>query len=68
MKKALGVVLVVLGTLIGVPAVISCFTIILIPIGLPLTLVGAAIVIIGLHLTGRNVDVVTDKLRRRAKA
>lgn len=67
MKKALGIALVVLGTLVGVPSVIACFTIILLPVGLPFTLVGAGLVILGLHLLGRNVDVVTDKLRHRVR-
>lgn len=48
--KALGIVLVVLGTLIGVPSVIACFTIVLLPIGLPFLLAGAGLAGLGLHL------------------
>jgi hypothetical protein len=48
--KALGIILVVLGTLLGVPGMLLCLTIVGIVIGLPLVLVGAALAGIGLHI------------------
>jgi hypothetical protein len=48
--KALAIALVALGILIGLPGVIACFTIILLPIGIPMALAGAGIAAFGLHL------------------
>lgn len=48
--KALAIALVALGILIGLPGVIACFTIILLPVGLPMALAGAGIAALGLHI------------------